>query len=434
VHITDFWSSLRLDLNGPEQIIDRVITNSYNRTKALPIKIRIPPHTTKFLSVGAFRGYLMRIVILALGTRGDLESFLILGGELRRRGHQVILGTSPFHAARVQESGLEWEQVGVSTQDQLLSILRGLSAVRDKRQRIQLYFGRWLQPQLAAALPRITTLAAGADYFISNLKLVLSRQGKIVPGAAVSYDPPGSLEELPKYGTGEHDGMILDLVAMSQPLVDPQDQWGEQYRFTGFWQDERPCDWHPPAELIEFLDGKSAPVVMTMGSMVMFDAAKLVQALAEALRQTGLRGIVVEGWSEIPPLAEGDRICRVREVRYDWLFPQACCVVHHGGCGTAASVLRAGIPSIVLPQVDCQEQLAKMLVRENLATGVLDVHTLRPQVLAAAIHAARNSAAVRQSAQTWQKRICAEPGVRAAADWIEKHYNEVRHRASPPCR
>lgn len=376
----------------------------------------------------------MRIVILALGTRGDIELFLILGRELRRRGHQVILGTSPFHAARVQESGLEWEQAGSSTQEQLLSVLRNLSAVSDRGQRIQQYFGRWLQPQLAAALPRITTLAAGADYFLSNLKLVLARQGKIIPGAAVSYDPPGSLEELPKYGTGEHDGMILDLVAMSQPLVDPQGQWGEQYRFTGFWQDERSRAWHPPAKLIEFLDGGAPPVVMTMGSMVMFDAVKLVQDLAEGLRQTGLRGILVEGWSEVPAVAAADQLCRVSEVHFDWLFPQACCVIHHGGCGTAASVLRAGIPSVVLPQVACQQQLGKMLARENLATGVLDVDTLRPRDLAAAIDAARNNAAVRQSAQTWRQRIAAEPGVRAAADWIEKHYNEVRHRASPPCR
>lgn len=167
----------------------------------------------------------MRIVMLTLGTRGDVELFVILGRELRRRGHQVILATSPFHGTRVQASGLEWRPVGDSTQEQLLAVLRALAAVRDTKQRIYLYYRNWLQPQIAAALPRITTRVGGADYFISSLKLVLSRQGKIVPGAAVSYDPPGSLEDLPKYASGEHDGMILDLVAMSQALLDPRSRW-----------------------------------------------------------------------------------------------------------------------------------------------------------------------------------------------------------------
>ena len=55
----------------------------------------------------------MRVFILALGTRGDLELFLTLGRALRARGHHVVLGTSSFYADRVAESGLQAAAIGV---------------------------------------------------------------------------------------------------------------------------------------------------------------------------------------------------------------------------------------------------------------------------------------------------------------------------------
>src|SRR5437879_4389321 len=135
----------------------------------------------------------MRVFILTLGTRGDLELFLILGRELRRRGHTVILGTSRFHAARVGEAQLECVPLGDGTQDEVVAILRSLSSVADKNQRTHLLYQRWLQPLLAEAKQQITLTAGGADYFISNLKMILRRQGAILPGAAITYDPPGDI-------------------------------------------------------------------------------------------------------------------------------------------------------------------------------------------------------------------------------------------------
>ena len=44
----------------------------------------------------------------------------------------------------------------------------------------------------------------------------------------------------------------------------------------------------------------------------------------------------------------------IDEAPYELLFAHAAAVVHHGGVGTLAAVLRAGKPSIILPQVACQ--------------------------------------------------------------------------------
>jgi len=104
----------------------------------------------------------MRLFILALGIRGDLELFLTLGRELRRRGHAVVLGTTGFYAARVREAGIEGVQVGNGTWGELRAVLRSLSSVRDTTERTLLYFRDWLQPQLSTGLSRVTALAGRA--------------------------------------------------------------------------------------------------------------------------------------------------------------------------------------------------------------------------------------------------------------------------------
>jgi UDP:flavonoid glycosyltransferase YjiC (YdhE family) len=365
----------------------------------------------------------MQIVILALGTQGDFELFLTLARELRCRGHQVVFASSEFYSAKVRDAGLRWTQVGNGARTDLVSVLHSLSSVSDKTKRTYLYYKKWLQPQLSMAMDHVTSLAAGADYFISNLKMVLQRGEKILPGASVTYDPPGAIEDLEKYGTQKYQGRILDLVAMNKKLIDPQDLWGKNYRFTGFWKDTRQAAWKPPAALMEFLRDGPPPVVITMGSMLMFDSHKLLRDLSQALRLADQRAIIVGGWSDISRAdALPASVYCAREIPYDWLFPKAACVIHHGGCGTISAVLRAGKPSILLPQIACQEQFGRILLKENLATGMFDVSVLDPGDVAAAIRRAVTDQHVSQSAKYWQREVSEEEGVARAVDLIEAHW------------
>lgn len=369
----------------------------------------------------------MRIFILTLGTRGDFELFLMLGRELRRRGHHVVMGTSEFYGPRTREAGIEWARIGNGSQEEMVSILRSLSPVQDRTQRTYLYYTRWLRPQLSVSRNQITSIAAGTDYFISNLKMVLQRGGRILPGAFVTYDPPADIADLPKYGSQKHEGMIVEFVAMNKRLVDPQGVWGEQYLFTGFWGDEPASTWTPSPALRTFLEDGHPPVVVTMGSMVMFDTRKFLRDISQALDQCGERGIIMGGWSGITEAdTPGGPVRCEAEVPYGWLFPKASCVIHHGGCGTVTAVLRAGIPSILVPQIMCQEQFGRMLAREHLATGIFDAHALDPAELAAAIRRAVADARYREAAHNWQKIILQDRGIQVAADLIEAHWKRVR--------
>jgi UDP:flavonoid glycosyltransferase YjiC (YdhE family) len=244
--------------------------------------------------------------------------------------------------------------------------------------------------------------------------------GAVVAGAAVTYDPPADLADLARYGTQQQGGSVLDLVAMSRPLIDPAGAWEPSYKFTGFWIDERGRDWTPPEGLAAFLAEGEPPVAVTMGSMAMLDTGRFLELVSEGLRLAGRRAVVVGGWSGIEPGLLGP-IYRVGEIPYDWLFPRACCILHHGGCGTVGYALRSGRPSIVWPQITAQEHFARALLRERLATAAFD-EPPTPDALAGAIARAIDDETVRDAALAWQRVVTAEPGVAGAADLIESHW------------
>ncbi len=451
----------------------------------------------------------MRIFIMTMGTRGDLELFLTLGRALQGRGHQVLLGAPPLFQTRVRESALEFTPLGTGTHEEHLAVLRSLTGFADPLQRVREYARRWLLPQLEMSWNEIQYLANRAEYFINNLKILIKRpDGSAVPGAWVNYDPPFSEENRKAYdATQPDDGTILNLVAMNQRLVDPQEQWGERYHFTGFWRAE-PASGGPPPELAAFLNAGSPPVVLTMGSMVMFDPARLADTFTEALRRSGRRGVIVGGWAGIaqgtaasapeeprpasmmvggwtglataapPPatlpaapgtlaldtvmagwsaagafpvslatplpaaapaaptaprpsaaVSRDGHVVRVSEAPYDWLFPQAACVIHHGGCGTLSAVMRAGIPSILLPQIPPQELFGRLLAQNHLTTGSFDVNALDPAVLADAVHRAVTDETVRDACRDWQAVVGCDPGVRLAVDLVEEHAQSLRDKA-----
>ena len=366
----------------------------------------------------------MRVFLLTLGTRGDFELFFSLGCELRRRGHSVLLGSSRFYADRVMAAGLTWAQMGDGSHEDLLTLLRSLSSVEDKVQRVRQVTDRWLRPQLAAAQTQISKAGMLSDYFVSNLKLMLKREDSILPGAFVSYDPPGSIRDLARYGSAGQDGRIIELVAMSRDLVDPDARWGRDFHFTGFWQSEGQRGWSAPDDLAAFVARADPPVVMTMGSMVMFSLPALMGALTEALRITGRRGVVVGGWAPADDLAS-ESLMTVPEADYEWLFPRAACVIHHGGSGTVGAVLRGGRPSVLLPQIPAQEAFGRMLMQAGLASASLETLDIVPQALAAAIDRAATDPVLNESARRWREIARAEGGVTAAADLIEQHWSQI---------
>jgi UDP:flavonoid glycosyltransferase YjiC (YdhE family) len=369
----------------------------------------------------------MRVFILTLGTRGDFEPFWALGRELHRRGHAVTIGTSPFYAQPGLDPDLAWVPIGSGTHSELIAVLASLGEIQDVAKRAHAFLDRWLRPQLTAGASQISLTGTASNYVICNLKVPLRRRGSIMPGAFVSYDPPDAVAKLAPSGSSTQGERMLDLVAMNRALIDPLGKWGDEYHFTGFWTPPHQAA-APSAALSRFIESGPAPVVMTTGSMVNFDARRLAREFSEALRIAGQRGVVVTGWSGLRcDDAADERLLMVEEADYDALFARAACVIHHGGVGTVAAVLRAGVPSILLPQVGSQQQFGRILQREQLCAGVFDTASLVPAALAASIRDAIEYESIRDAARRWQAIVRADRGVQLAGELIEAHWARIGH-------
>jgi UDP:flavonoid glycosyltransferase YjiC (YdhE family) len=366
----------------------------------------------------------MRVFVLTIGTRGDFELFLTLAAALRRHGHTVVVGTSPFYCARVRDAGLAWAPVGHGTRDEMLAVLRSLAPLRGN-DRTEQFNVRWVKEQMRSGMPLILHTANAAEYFVSNVKMVLSRDDVVIPGATVTYDPPGSFQSFEKSLSPERQGRTMDLVAMPQALADPERRWPAWVRFTGFWMSDPATAAAPSPALAAFVERGSPPIVVTLGSMLMVDATRLAPVLMEVLARTDRRAVVVGGWADLGRWPASDRLHAVSEAPYDWLFSRAACVIHHGGTGTVAAVLRAGTPSILLPQLTAQARFARMLTDAELATGVFDAETLSVDALAEAVRRAVGDPRVRASAARWQQVVAADPGVDGAVALIEAHAAEL---------
>lgn len=370
----------------------------------------------------------MRCFLLTLGTHGDVELFRLLGRELARRGHEVTVGASPFYRERIERTRLEFLPIGRGSQGDLLALFRSLATEPNQRARVRAYAERWVRPQLAHSLPEVKAQLAHTDYFINNLRSVWREGTRVIPGAAVTYDPVGNAENLRKYAAqlAGYERAVLEIVAMPKALVDPDDAWGERFHFTGFWRDPEPSPWRPPDELLEFVAAGAPPVAITMGSMLSFDPVAFVSTIRDALAIADERGVLVAAWSsDLVAAGASDRLYVVGEAPYDSLFPRCRLVVHHGGAGTVAAALRAGRPSILLPQIASQGYFAAILHRAGVLVDEFDVRTWTPELLAAALVRGRDEESFTRAAENWLPALADEDGLARAVSLMEAHYREM---------
>jgi UDP:flavonoid glycosyltransferase YjiC (YdhE family) len=148
---------------------------------------------------------------------------------------------------------------------------------------------------------------------------------------------------------------------------------------------------------------------------------RIVSETAEALRRTGLRGVLL---SENPDIdnALPENVVRVPgEVPYDWLFPRVASAVHHGGAGTVATALRAGVPSVVVPVLPDQAFWAHRLYSLGAAPSPIPQNKLTAHNLSAAILQAATDPDIRRRREALGTRIAAENGVERAVEAFERH-------------
>jgi UDP:flavonoid glycosyltransferase YjiC (YdhE family) len=141
----------------------------------------------------------------------------------------------------------------------------------------------------------------------------------------------------------------LVLAMFSSVLGGPQPDWPLNTVVTGFpFYDGAENPTGLPAELHEFLDKGEPPIVFTLGSSAVFDPGTFYEQSATAAALVKRRAVLLTG-TNVPKIPFSKDVVCYDYVRFSDLFARVAAVVHQGGVGTTAQVMRAGRPMLVMP-------------------------------------------------------------------------------------
>jgi sterol 3beta-glucosyltransferase len=208
------------------------------------------------------------------------------------------------------------------------------------------------------------------------------------------------------------------LYGYSPSVVPRPDDYPAWHHVSGYWFLDRDPSWSPPDTLVRFLEAGPKPISIGFGSMLGQDTEKLIDLAVRALQDSGQRAVLLGGWAVAGDLALPDSIFHIDAVPHDWLFPRMAAVVHHGGSGTTAAGLRAGVPSIVVPFFGDQPYWGRRVHALGVGPRPIQRKSLTVSKLAEAITMAVEDEGLRQNAAELGERIQAEDGVQSAVDFV----------------
>lgn len=154
---------------------------------------------------------------------------------------------------------------------------------------------------------------------------------------------------------------------------------------------------------------------------------RLGELAVTTLRLAGLRGIVQAGAAGLSVPDHPDDVLAIGDVPHEWLFPRMAAVVHHGGAGTAAAALRAGVPSVAVPVRADQPFWAARTVALGTSPGVVPVKRLTAERLAAAVTAAVTDGRYRQRAAAVADRVAHEDGCAPVVATVDALLDRAAH-------
>jgi sterol 3beta-glucosyltransferase len=167
------------------------------------------------------------------------------------------------------------------------------------------------------------------------------------------------------------------------------------------------------------------PLYVGFGSMASENPERMTGIVLEAIRRTGQRAILASGWGGLRGSALPPSVHAVDFVPHDWLFPRVAGAIHHGGAGTTAAALRAGVPSFIVPFFADQFFWGNRLHEMGLSPAPVAHRALSVDALASAIETMVSSHDMRARCRATAKAIESERGVENAAAAVERYLRSV---------
>jgi rhamnosyltransferase subunit B len=362
-----------------------------------------------------------KFILVPLGSRGDVYPFLWLGATLASRGHDVRVLTNPPFADAVRAAGLH--PVVYGSMDQYEAILRDPDLHHPRRgfsliARHSEALAREMIPRIQAEHAPGRSLLMGAGIAFGARIAAEAFQIPLVtlqlqPAVFLSVEDPPVVRARTEWIRGAPRWVVRSLYALGYLQTDRllaawmnrlrrelglrnpvrrilRDYWMSPLRVLALfpeWFALKQADWPPQTivtrfplydegdrmpldpELEAFLAAGEPPVLFTPGSANV-QAASFFRVAAEVCARLQRRALFATPHAEQVPPGLPASIRHVQSVPFSRVFPRCAAVVHHGGIGTVAQGLAAGVPQLVMAmshdQPDNGNRLRRMGVGDYL--------------------------------------------------------------------
>lgn len=413
----------------------------------------------------------LEISIVTSGSRGDVQPYIALGQGLQKAGHSVrLLGSDDFQTL-VTAAGLMFVSMGPNIQAMLESnewrqkLERGnfLSILLKMRSEM-----KTVAAQVAAQLPDllrgsdliVTGMAGMGTFAVAEHFHIPVVEAYVFPFTPTGAFPSPLFPRLPssrflnrasfhltrqlfwqnskaldtslRKALGMKRGSFWGpfrqrgrshtplLYGYSRWVLPRPDDWSDRTHVTGYWFTDVADAWRPPDDLLDFLETGSAPVYIGFGSMGSRNPEQIGHIALEALARSGQRGVLAAGWGGLKHRDLPETVHAISSIPHSWLFPRMAAVVHHGGAGTTAAGLRAGIPSIIVPFMGDQPFWGRRVAELGVGPAPISRKDLTARQLADAVTRAVGESRMRQEAATLGQKIRDEDGVKTAVALINR--------------
>lgn len=410
----------------------------------------------------------MNILLITLGSAGDVHPFVGLGIGLKRKGHRVIVITNEYFKDLIQNCGLEFIKYGIAedyfriaTNPSLWTPRRGLEML------IKEAFLPAIRPIyeiIGKFDPKETVVVSslfmfGARIAHERLKIPLVTVQLQPSGFWSVYDPPviaafplptwipllfkrlifniadkmldnmlapGVNKVRAELGLPHVQHIFSKWMYSSQRIIGlfpgwfaaPAPDWPENTCLTGFILFDRSERIVLSKEVTDFLNAGEPPIVFTPGTAMHY-GGQFFKASVEASQLIGKRAILLTSYQKQVPEQLPKGIAHFDYLPLSVLLPHVAALVHHGGIGTTAQGLSAGIPQLIMPMNYDQPDNATRLKRLGVGMSVSPAK-YKGAVVARKLEYLLSSPGVKVNCKYWSKKIDSNRSVQDSCQIIEE--------------
>lgn len=421
------------------------------------------------------------ILMIALGSAGDVHPMVGLSLELKRRGHRVLLVAGAAFDALAERVGLEF--IGLGRREEFERVKLDPDLWHPTRS-FALVAKKLMIPAMRDVFAIIESHASDGDVIVAapatSMGARIAQEVLGVPLASVHLQPSmmRSVYENPVFALPDIWSRMPKAVksflfaAVDRYWIDPlltpelnafraefglppvkrmfdgwihspdltvglfpdwfapiQPDWPASVHLTGFpLYDEKGSREIPP-DLETFLREGEAPVVFTAGSAMAQGEAFFRESLAvcKALRCRGI--LLAQHAEQIPEeLPQGMR--HFAYIPFSEVLPRSAALVHHGGIGTTAQALAAGIPQLVTPMTHDQPDNAVRVKRLGVGDYLLP-SSYRAKRAAPMLERLLRAPKPRESARRYAHLLAGHDAIHETCDLIERT-GEIRTSSHEP--